>query len=512
MRLTHRGTVESALPPDDSHPYRTGVWQTQTNEYDAVYELDDPDVVGTIPDDLDGVYLRNTEVALFEPIKRYHPFDGDAMLHAISFCNGEARYSNRFVRTDGFVAEQEAGRSLWAGIAEHPRNAVAERGWGARSMMKDNASTDVIVHGGRALASFYQCGELYAVDPVSLDDRGRAQWSGRFPAEGVSAHSKLDEHTGELLFFNYSTVAPFMHYGVVDAHGELVTYIDVPLPGPRLPHDMAFTENWTILNDLPLFWDPQALADGYYSNRFHRDMPSRFALVPRHGTADDIRWFEAAPTFVLHWANAYETTADNGDELVVLDGFFQHNPTARGVERFGGEYKGFETLDLNVLEARAHRWRFNLTTGDTTEEQLSDRCAEFPMINGRHGGRPYRYIYETRGCQGLFAFDGLIKHDVEAGTEELIEFGDGVYLSETVMAPRVGAAQESGAAAEDDGYLLTFTTDMVNDRSECVILDAARPCDEPVARIRLPERIASGTHATWAPGDSLATPGKTTGR
>ena len=40
---------------------------------------------------------------------------------------------------------------------------------------------------------------------------------------------------------------------------------------------------------------------------------------------------------------------------VVLDGFFQHNPTARGVPRAEGEHKGFETLDMNVLQARAHR-------------------------------------------------------------------------------------------------------------------------------------------------------------
>jgi len=279
---------------------------------------------------------------------------------------------------------------------------------------------------------------------------------------------------------------------VVDRDGTLVTYEDIPLPGPRLPHDMAFTENWSILPDLPLFWDPQSLADGHYSNRFHRDTPTRFALIPRHGTTADIRWFEADPTFVLHWTNAYE----DGDE-VVLDGFFQHNPTARGVERFTGPLKGFETLDMNVLEARSHRWRFNLVTGETTEEQLSDRCAEFPMINGRHAGRPYRYAYETRCTPGLFAMDALIKHDMQTGVEEVIEFGEGVFVSETVMAPRVGST------AEDDGYLITFTSDMVNDLSECVILDAANPTDEPVARIRLPERISSGTHSTWAPGADL---------
>ncbi len=488
MHVELRNTFENGLPPGDTHPYRSGVWRPQHREYDAW----DLDVIGEIPSDLHGVYLRNTETAMFEPIKRYHPFDGDGMLHSITFDSGDARYSNRFVRTEGFLAEQAARRSLWAGITEHPSNAVADHGWGARTMMKDNASTDVIVHGGVALASFYQCGELYRLDPRTLDDLGTTSWGGRFPAEGVSAHPKLDEHTGELLFFNYSAEAPYMHYGVVSREGELTTYIDVPLPGPRLPHDLAFTEHWTIFNDLPLFWDERALADGYYSNTFRRDLPSRFGIVPRHGTTDEIRWFEAEPTFVLHWTNAYE----DGDGIV-LDGFFQHNPTASGADRFGGELKGFETLDMNVLEARAHRWRFDLTTGETTEEPMSERCLEFPMVNGRHAGRRHRYSYNARCTHGLFAFDGLVKHDLDTGDEELVEFDDGVYVSETVMAPR------DGSTAEDDGYLVTFTSDVVNDRSECVVFDAVHLDEGPVARIRLPERISSGTHSTWAPANDL---------
>ena len=487
MQVALRETFEPGLPPDDDHPYRSGVWRPQHKEYDAW----DLDVEGEIPEDLSGVYIRNTENPLFEPIKRYHPFDGDSMLHSISFSNGEARYSNRFVRTEAFLAEQEAKQSLWAGITEHPSNAIADHGWGARSMMKDNASTDVIVHRGEALASFYQCGELYRLDPFNLETKGTCSWNGKFPAEGVSAHKRIDEHTGELLFFNYHVHAPYMHYGVVSPEGELVTYIEVPLPGPRLPHDMMFTENWTILNDFPLFWDPESLAAGYYSNKFDWDMPSRFPIVPRHGTTDDIRWFEADPTFVLHWTNAYE----EGDEIV-LDGFFQHNPTARGVDRAvysDPRMKGFETLDMNVLQAKAHRWRFNLVTGETKEEQMSDQVAEFPMVNGRHYGRRHRYSYNARCAQGFFGFDGLIKHDLDTGTEELWEAPEGVYVSETPMAPR------DGSTGEDDGYLVTFAMDVINDRADAMVFDAANVGDGPVAKIRLPERICSGTHSTWAP-------------
>ena len=102
--------------------------------------------------------------------------------------------------------------------------------------MKDASSTDVIVHRGTALTSFYQCGDLYRVDPYSGETLGKEDFNGRFPFEwGVSAHPKVDDRTGELLFFTYSKEAPYMRYGVVDANNDLVHLTDVPLPGPRLP-------------------------------------------------------------------------------------------------------------------------------------------------------------------------------------------------------------------------------------------------------------------------------------
>jgi carotenoid cleavage dioxygenase len=149
------------------------------------------------------------------------------------------------------------------------------------------------------------------------------------------------------------------------------------------------------------------------------------------------------------------------------------------------------------MQARLHRWRFNLKTGTTTEQPLSDTISEFGMINAGHGGEPYRYAYAATGKPGWFLFDGLVRHDVQTGTEQRISFGDGVYGSETAMAPRVGSR------AEDDGYLVTLTTDMNDDASYCLVFDAARLEDGPVCKIQLPERISSGTHSTWVAGSEL---------
>jgi carotenoid cleavage dioxygenase len=119
------------------------------------------------------------------------------------------------------------------------------------------------------------------------------------------------------------------------------------------------------------------------------------------------------------------------------------------------------------------------------------------MLNGRYAGLGYRYAYAATGKPGWFLFDGLVRHDLRDGTEERYQFADGVYGSETAMAPR------AGSAGEDDGYLVTLTTDMTEDASYCLVFDAARVADGPVCQLRLPERISSGTHSTWAPGAEL---------
>ena len=341
------------------------------------------------------------------------------------------------------------------------------------------------------MASFYQCGDLYRLDPLTLDDLGKCTWGGDFPHDlGVSAHTKVDDHTGELLFFNYGTNAPYLHYGVVDAGNRLVHYVPIDLPGPRLPHDMAFTEHYAILNDMPLFWEPELLAQDLYASRFHPELPSRLGVIPRRGGSGDIRWFEFDPTYVLHWVNAFE----DGDEVVV-DGFFQGCPEPAAAGAGGPEGRMWRFLAQDAMQTRLHRWRMNMVTGASSEQDLSDSCTEFGTINSGFGGRPYRYTYAATNEPGWFLFNGLVKHDTLTGREERYQFEPGVFCSEVGVAPRAGGTEE------DDAYLVTLTVDMNRDLSECVVFRANDVGRGPIARARLPERIASGTHSCWAPGE-----------
>lgn len=477
--------VKATLGEND-HPYRNGAWTPNFEEVTA----DDMEVIGEIPSDIDGIYVRNTENPVHDSIGRYHPFDGDGMIHAIRIKDGKASYRNRFVRTEGLAAEQEEAGPLWAGIMGKPGESKRP-GWGAHGAVKDSSSTDVVVHAGKILSTFYQCGEGYQLDPETLETSGTADW---VPEDGISAHPKVDEKTGELLFFNYSTKAPFLHYGVVGADDKLKHFIPIELPGPRLPHDMAFSKNYAIFNDCPMFWREELLDHGLRIPTYNDEMPTRFGIIPRMGQPEDIKWFDAKPTYVLHWANAFE----DGDE-VVLDGYFQNDPVPPPLTDFPAGYESMgASIDLHSFKPELHRWRFNMKTGETSEETLFDEYpVEFGMFNQQVAGEPYRYVYSVTGHPGWFLFNGLVKHDLETGIAERYYFGDDRFGSEAPFVPR------QNAQSEDDGYLISFISDMAQDRSECVIVDAKNITAGPVCTIVLPHRICSGTHATWASADQI---------
>ncbi|MCG1038009.1 carotenoid oxygenase family protein, partial [Polaribacter sp. DS7-9] len=92
----------------------------------------------------------------------------------------------------------------------------------------------------------------------------------------MMAHPKADERTGELMWFDYGPDMNFMRYGIIGADGTQTHLTQVDLPGPRLPHDMAITENYTVLMDLPLVQDQAARAAGKYRIYYDKSLVSRF--------------------------------------------------------------------------------------------------------------------------------------------------------------------------------------------------------------------------------------------
>jgi carotenoid cleavage dioxygenase len=353
---------------------------------------------------------------------------------------------------------------------------------------KDTANTDVIFHRDRLLALWYRAGRPYAIDPVTLDTRGADDFDGTLRCT-VSAHAKADEQSGELLFFDYGARHPYMHYGVVGPAGRVTHFVPIELPAPRLPHDMAITQHHSILMDLPLYADPEAARRGRHKLFFDRELPSRFGVIPRHGGPEQLRWFEAEPGYIYHSINAWEDagaiTLDVCKVVAPQPAALRDGPLA-------------QLLAYLRLDAHVHRYRFDLRTGATREEQLDDENMEFPCIDRRRTGRRTRHTYAMHiSNDRTLRFDGLTRYDLDSGRSATHWFGPGRWGSEAVFAPR------PGSDADEDGWVACFVRDEGAGTSEVLVFEAANIEHGPIARALIPAPVPLGFHATWIPGEKL---------
>ena len=97
-------------------------------------------------------------------------------------------------------------------------------------------------------------------------------------------------------------------------------------------------------------------------------------------------------------------------------------------------------------------------------------------------------------------FTGLVKYNNDTGQRQQWDYGAGVFGSEAVFAPKPGADRST---AEDDGYVITLVTDSNTWQSDCLVFDATDIVAGPIARVRLPQRVPFGFHASWARGEDL---------
>ncbi len=451
------------------NPYLDGLYEPVRKEVSA----SDLPVIGEIPRDLNGAYFRNGPNPMTPPAGLHHWFDGDGMIHGVWFEDGRARYANRYVRTPDFEAELEGADSM-PGIFS-PARIIA----GRKTVYKDTANTDLVVHNGRLLALWYISGQPVAVDLKTLETIGAEDFGGKLPMN-VSAHSKVDPATGEFVFFDYALYEPKMSFGTVSADNRLSHFQEVALPGPRLPHDMGLTENHVILHDLPVVFTDSAIRNRMWQIHV-ANQPTRFGVAPRKGGG--VKWFEFPTSYIYHVINCWE----EGDEVVMAACKMVPN----GFEPDAASYGPYAPMvTVLALRAQPFLWRMNMKTGKGTETQLDDALSEFPVINLDYTGRKSRWSYHVvMDNHVLQRFSALRKYDLASGEYEQHTFAPGVYGSEPAFAPSGGG--------EDDGWIVTFTTDL-NGASEAQIIDPKNFSAPPVARIKLPQRVPAGFHGTWA--------------
>jgi len=430
------------------------------------------EVTGHLPSGLRGSFVRNGPNPLFEPISRYHMFDGDGMLHGVTFGSDRVSYRNRWIRSAGLSAEIALGRAVYPGLSdvmEFPdRSLVGDAG-----PVKNPANTHIVRHAGKYLALWE--GGLPTEVTATLETVGEYDFDGEL-AGAMTAHPRIDPRTGEMFFFAYSVFEPVIRYYVVDAAGRLVHRATLDVPAPVMMHDFIITEHYAVFLDSPIVFDIASMGTGSMV-QWRPENGTRIGVLPRRGAAEEVRWFTIDPGHVQHFWNGWS----DGDRIEFSGTRFDH-------PNFG--------IDGSADDTPPYPARFwvDLGTGVAGWEQIDDLGGDFARFNDAFNGVRSRYHYMSAvldPARRLGDFDAIVRYDDATGARQIWDAGPTGHVGESVFAP------DPLGRSEDGGWLVNGVYDSATDRTDVCVLDAGDVAAGPIARVHLTQRMPFGFHANW---------------
>jgi carotenoid cleavage dioxygenase-like enzyme len=433
-----------------------------------------PVISGRIPPELRGAYMRNGPNPLFKPIAFNYPMDGDGMIHAIYFENGRARYRNRFVETPGLKAERRAGRAIYGSFTHPvPIDPKLLRPGDPPGPFKNGGFINILQHAGRLIA-LDEATTSYEMT-TELDTIG--EWTaGTDKPIRLGAHNRRHPKTGALFTLAYSTQRPAVDFNVIDAAGKVAKSFSIPLGAPTMIHDFVLTERYIVLLACPAVFDADAARQGQPFLQWRPRMGTRIGLIALDGSTT--QWLEADPFFVFHFANAFELGGN-----IFID-YVQHESLALGYAQ------------ATQKSPTLHRITIDVAARKVSDAQIAGMVTEFPRVNDALNALPTRFVYLPTLTDTLrqvkppsATFNTMMKVNTETGDVLRHDFGNKI-AGEATFIPR-------GTNGEDDGYLAVYAFDPENQTSDLVLLDAAHIDADPVAVIRLPQRVPQGLHGNW---------------
>jgi len=340
------------------------------------------------------------------------------------------------------------------------------------------ANTHIVRHANRILA--LEEGSFPNEMSPELDTLGPYDFDGRLNTP-MTAHPHTCAETGEMHFFGYGYMAPYVTYHVADAAGNLVHSQVIDVPGPTMIHDFAISRNYAIFLDLPVVFSIEDAMKGGMPFSWDPSYGARIGLLHRDAArrGEQPRWFDVDMCYIFHIMNAWDDGADGNS--VWLD-------AGRHASMWQGGADKFEPCYL-------WRWRFDLATGTVHEEQLDDREHGFPRIDDRRCGLQNNVGWAVTGrdpkVRDMDGSSGVLKYNLRNGSSTFHDFGPTSASAEPLFVAA------SDAAAEDQGFVITYLYDKATESSSFVVLDAQDMSADPLATVPLPQRVPFGFHGSW---------------
>ena len=471
--------------------YRLEDWargfECQPNEY--TYEIDE--IEGIIPNALQGTLFRNGP-GLFavNGQKIGHSFDGDGLVCAITFHQGRAYFRNRYVRTEGYLKEQAAGKILYRGFGTQKPG-----GWLANifdTNFKNAANTNVIYWAGK-LWAMWEGGLPHQLIPETLETIGQDDLDG-FLKSGhpFSAHPRIIDNT----FINFGVqgvTSQTLTIFELDSRGNKLKAHSHPLPGFAFLHDMLVTDNYYIFIQHPFQVQGLPFLLGWKTIEacfdFNSQQPTKILLISRQEN-HNLQILETDSFFGFHHGNAWEK-----DGKIYLESICSHSFPKKKQAELDFTQVNFDDLYQGQL------WQFELDLAEktVTRTNIIPRGCEFPSVHPRWTGKEHRYLY-MNVCHSPTEsgpLQAVLKLDKTTGETQVWSAAPSGFPGEPILVPHPHGSEE------DDGWIISLVYDGAKHHSYLIILDA-KDLSQEVARLYLRHHIPHGFHGTWTPQVFLA--------
>jgi carotenoid cleavage dioxygenase-like enzyme len=445
-------------------------------------------VRGQVPGWLTGMLLRNGPGTLRVGQQQYrHWFDGLAMLHKFTFQQGRVSYANKFLDCQAYRQARQSGQISYSEFATDPCRSLFQRVFALFSPhITDSAKVNVAKIANRFMA----LGETplqVEFDPETLASVGvfsyETQPAGQMTT--VHPHFEADQSLAYNLVTRFSRISQYRLYGVAaDVPPKLLGAI--PSHAPAYLHSFGMTQNYFIIAEFPLVVNPLSLLlwlKPFIENfQWQPQRGTPFYLLNRH-TGELVGRYESEPFFAFHHINAFE---QQGEVVVDLAAY----PDSAIINAF--YLNRLKDTASQLPFGQLRRYRIPLNGQRATYETLSAECLELPRFDyARYNTRAdYRFVYgmSVNRQQPEGFYNQLVKIDLQ-NQQTTTWFEANCYPGEPVFV------SAPGAAAEDEGVILSVVLDAVRGTSFLLILEAS--AFEEIARAEVPQPILHGYHGQY---------------
>lgn len=443
--------------------------------YAPIFEENDIEEIrnisGEIPAELNGILYRNGPNPQF-PNENQHWFKGDGMLHQFIIGNSKVSYRNRWVLTERFKMEREAGEALFGNLGS-----VKSERYDLSKVPHNTANTNIILHGNKLLA-LQETSCPIEINARDLSTLGQWNYEGKVPQ--MSAHPHFDYESGEMHNFAHTPGSSEIIYYIFDKNNQVIKAETITGPFSCFMHDFFITKHYAIFLFLPLTINLERAKQGSSVVMWEPEFGSHIAIMPRHGRANDITWFNSDAFHAYHYMNAYEE-----DNRIILDGM-------KSMQAGLFPDKTGKVPSDEQCTPKLTRWFFDLQRQQVAELQLDCLPAEFPRFDERFTGTSYQHGFVTANIRPKQSeYEALIHYDLKTGSQKVCDFGHNNIPSEPVFVPR------NSVSSEGDGFILTVVYQADKNISDLYILDAMNIDKKPLAIVHLPLRVPHGFHGNW---------------